>query len=219
MKTDGFTYIDGAAVYLFTNQSPKRITFDYPSYNVADGYGHLRGCIINALAESGDFQQKDAKIRFEYVNFQYDQGSLAADSMYLYNAGKKDGRNESYGLAAGRIDYYFHDSSGIYTFSFDEEITVMKYGNTMYTHPDDSLAVFGNFHGNTVRNTAFDAANASDSSFLFSYGCRWLRSGVIRIETEMFDFPVSLYMQDADSCENGFQIVIDGEPFPSLTAE
>ncbi|MEJ2594367.1 MAG: hypothetical protein P8100_04420 [bacterium] len=218
LSADAFNYIDGAAVYYYPDQEPKRMIFDYPSYGVSDGYGHTRGGKFNA-STTQDFTEDNAVISFSFDNFRYDSDSVEVDSMFLFNLGKKNGKDNHYRLTLSQLTYQFKDSSGVFTFDLDQEFAVFKYNSSYYTHPRDSLGIYGTLHGNTVRNIKFTAQNTSDSSLLFSYDCRWLKTGITGIETEMFTYPVTAYFQEPDTCGNQFLVTIDSNPFPRWIEE
>ncbi len=218
LNANAFSYIDGAAVYYYPDQDTKRMIFDYPSYGVSDGYGHTRGGKINASTSQG-FLDENAEIKFIFDGFRYDNDSVDVDSMFLSNLGKKNGKDDHYRLTLSQLVYHFQDSSGVFSFKLEEEFIVFKYNNTYFTHPSDSLGIYGELSGNTVRDIRFTAQNSPDSSLLFSYDCRWLKAGITAIETEMFKYPITAYFQEPDTCGNQFLVTIDSNPFPRLIEE
>ena len=210
---DGFNVIDGASVYDRTDQSPQRISFEYPYWSVPDGYGHRRAGTIDAITETG-FYENEAVIELSFTEFFYDYDSVTVDSMYLTNLGRTDGKNLSYQVKAAEIKYVFIDTSGIFRFNIDEIFTTFKSNVSPYTSPYDSLGVSGLLNGNTADDVGFMANNPADSSSLFSYQCNYLKQGITGIETEQFDYLTIVRFQSVDSCNNGYLIEIDGNPFP-----
>ena len=215
---EGFGFVDGAAVYYFADEQPRRITFDYPSYSVVDPYGHYRGGLIHATTSQG-FREKDAVVQFRFDNFLYNLDTVQIDSMMLVNNSAVNGSNNNFNVSASRVTYDFSDSTGTLTFGFEQEFSLFKYQNTLYYNPMDSIGISGYLSGNTARDLDFSAGNGSDSALLFSYQCNWLKAGVVQIETDMFKYPATAYFQSADSCENVYLVVIDESPFTVLIEE
>lgn len=212
---DGTSNIDGAAVFTYPNENPRRVRFKYPEWSSEDGYGHRRAGTIDATT-IGNFDDVESEINFTFTYFLYDFDSVFVDSMQVQNKGKVDGKNNQYKTKSTHIDYHFADSSGIFSFSLDQDFIVYKFGSTFYTNPMDSLGIYGALDGNTVRDVSFEAINSADSALLFSYQCNYLKLGIVDIETYMFDYITTAYFQEADSCNNEFLIVIDNSPFPNL---
>ncbi len=212
---DGSSNIDGAAVFTFHNESPRRIRFKYPDWSSEDGYGHRRAGLIDATT-TGKFDDVEAEINFTFTDFLYDFDSVFVDSLQVQNKGKVDGKNNQYKTKSPYIEYHFADSSGIFTFSLNQDFIVYKFGSTYYTNPKDSLGIYGGLDGNTVRDVTFEAINSADSALLFSYQCNYLKLGIVEIETYLFDYITTAYFQEADSCNNEFLIVVDKNPFPHL---
>ena len=218
LLADGATEVDGAAVYSYPNETPRRIRIEYPDWSALDGYGHRRAGVIE-VTTSGSFTDDGSEVDFRFVDFLYDFDSVTVDSMVMINRGKTDGKNKAYDVRVDRIDYQFIDSTGVFSFAIDQSCTVYKYGSSVYTNPKDSLRFYGALDGNTSRDLSFASVIAADSSLLFSYRCNFLKKGIVEIETEMFDYLTTVYFQEPDSCENTYLIVIDGNPFPQVIEE
>ena len=165
---------------------------------------------------SGDFNDVETESELKFKDFLYDYDTVFVDSMYVQNKGKLDGKNKQYNVKSSLIDYHFSDSSGVLTFSLNQDFIVYKFESTLFTNPKDSLGLHGGLDGNTARGVTFAAMNSADSSALFSYQCNYLKKGIVAIDVDMFDYITATYFQDADSCKNEYLITVDENPFPQL---
>lgn len=205
--------IDGATVYLWLDETPKRLRIEYPSWFIADGYGHWRQGVYEAYSDNG-YQQVDEVVRFKFMDFLWDQDSLRVDSLVVFNHGKTDGKNYRYNIDARQIDLIYRDTAGVLSFGMHQTFTVFKDAATIYTSLNDSLGIFGSLKGTTKLDWGFDVQCTADSAMLFSYSCNWLKNGVVQIETQGFNYSSTVYFAVADTCENRYLIEIDNNPFP-----
>jgi hypothetical protein len=207
--------IDGATVYLKLDTVPNALRIEYPWWGADDGYGHWRQGVYEAYTADG-YQQADATINFEFINFFWDKDLLMVDSLKILNLGKTDGKNDEYSVGANKIELIYSDTTieNPYTFVMDQSFTVLKKAGSIFTTAKDSLGVFGSLNGQTASGLEFDAQATADSTMLFSFSCDWLKQGFVSVTTVNFPYVSNIYFPEADTCANQYLIEIDSNPFP-----
>ena len=134
--------------------------------------------------------------------------------MVVKSMGKLDGSNDHFMISSDSVHLIYSDTSGMLSFSFDQQFVRYKDPETDYTSPDDFFLISGTLDGETKGSIVFNAGFESDSALNNSMGCSWLRAGILNVSIRYFQYPAYVYFPDADSCENQCLISINEDPFP-----
>ena len=226
---DGMNKIDGAVV-TFEKTPPQKLKFKYPYWGDFDGCGHSRIGTYEANTATF-FNDPQGIVSFSFIDFsflyiiecEYLEDTLRYESMTLTNLGKQDGINNQYNIIVPGAIIVYGDSSGVSTFSMDQQIKRLKDPSTVYRSPNDKFEIWGELDGISVNEYPFKATIDPGKKIRSDFTCDWLKLGPASVATERFQFDSEVCFPGADSCQvpfysdtcvNQFLIVIDDNPFP-----
>jgi len=205
LLASGESVIDGANVTFTVN--PTKIIINYP-FNKADGYGHYRNGIYEAISETGFLDSADI-IKLSFKNFYYDNDSLNINNITIINKGKNSNNNSVYSIFGAQLYRGSSDTTGSTSYimyQLQQEFILHKDALSAYHTQNDYFEISGDLMG-IARNTfTFNTSIADTNLLINAYNCNWIVGGISNILLPEFIYnSVADFSIDGD-CINMYSI-------------